>query len=33
VWEKCGIMYGGFVELIVSALADVDGEFIEWEWH
>ena len=33
VWEKCGIMYGGLVELIVNALVDLKEPFIKWEWH
>jgi len=33
LWEKCGIMYGGLVELIVNAMADVNPGYIEWEWH
>ena len=33
VWERCGIMYGGLVELIVNALADLKEPFIKWEWH
>jgi len=32
-WEKCGIMYGGLVELIVNALVDLKEPFIKWEWH
>lgn len=32
-WEKCGINYGGLVELIVNAMDDVKPGFIEWEWH
>ena len=32
-WEKCGILYGGLVELIVNAMVDTKGPFIEWEWH
>ncbi len=32
-WEKCGINYGGLVELIVNAMEDVKPGFIEWEWH
>jgi Fe-S oxidoreductase len=32
-WEKCGILYGGLVELIVNAMTDVKPGFIEWEWH
>jgi Fe-S oxidoreductase len=33
VWEKTGISYGGLVELIVNAMADVKPGFIDWEWH
>jgi Fe-S oxidoreductase len=29
--EKCGIRYGGLVELIVNAMADLPKPFIEWE--
>ncbi len=32
-WEKCGIMYGGLVELIVNCMEGVNPGFIEWEWH
>lgn len=32
-WQRCGIMYGGLVELIVNAMADLKKPFIEWEWH
>jgi len=32
-WEKCGIMYGGLVELIVNCMEDAKPGFIEWEWH
>ena len=32
-WEKCGILYGGLVELIVNAMTDVEPGFVEWEWH
>lgn len=31
--KKCGIFYGGLVELIVNALEDLKRPFIEWEWH
>ena len=31
--ERCGIFYGGLVELIVNALEDLKKPFIEWEWH
>ena len=30
---KCGIFYGGLVELIVNAMTDVEKPFIDWEWH
>ena len=30
-FEKCGIIYGGLVELIVNAMVDVEKPFIEWE--
>jgi Fe-S oxidoreductase len=33
VWEKSGILYGGLVELIVNAMADLPKPFIHWEWH
>lgn len=33
VFEKCNILYGGLVELIVNAMADLEKPFIEWEWH
>jgi Fe-S oxidoreductase len=33
VWDECGILYGGLVELIVNAMADLERPFIEWEWH
>jgi len=32
-WERCRIMYGGLVELIVNAMADVPEGFLEWEFH
>lgn len=30
-FEKCGIIYGGLVELIVNAMEDIEQPFIEWE--
>jgi Fe-S oxidoreductase len=33
VWEKSRILYGGLVELIVNAMADVKPGFLEWEFH
>jgi Fe-S oxidoreductase len=32
-WEKSGLFYGGLVELIVNAMADLEKPFIQWEWH
>ena len=32
-WDKCGILYGGLVELIVNAMVDIEKPFIEWEWR
>ncbi|HEY3382216.1 MAG TPA: (Fe-S)-binding protein [Vicinamibacterales bacterium] len=33
VWKANRIQYGGLVELVVNAMADVKPGFIEWEWH
>ena len=33
VWEKCGILYGGLVDLVVNAMVDMKEPFIQWEWH
>ncbi len=33
LWETCGVLYGGVVELIVNAMADIKDPFIEWTWH
>lgn len=30
VWEKSGILYGGLVELVANAMADLKGPFIQW---
>jgi Fe-S oxidoreductase len=30
-FEKCGIIYGGLVELIVNAMEDMEKPFIHWE--
>ncbi len=32
-WEKCGILYGGLVELIVNAMVDIKEPFLKWEWR
>ena len=29
-WEKTGISYTGLVDLIVNAMVDIEGPFIEW---
>jgi Fe-S oxidoreductase len=33
LWEQNRILYGGLVELVVNAMADVKPGFIDWEWH
>jgi Fe-S oxidoreductase len=33
LWQKNRILYGGLVELVVNAVADVKPGFIEWEWR
>ena len=33
LWESNRIHYGGLVELIVNAMADVKPGFIDWEWR
>lgn len=33
VFERCGMFYGGLVELIVNAMVDIKTPFIEWEWR
>lgn len=33
VFEKCNILYGGLVELIVNAMTDIKEPFLDWEWH
>ncbi len=32
-YEKSGIFYGGLVELVVNAMADLKKPYIDWEWH
>jgi Fe-S oxidoreductase len=32
-WDRCGILYGGLVELIVNAMVDVPEGFLEWEFN
>ena len=33
LWQKNRILYGGLVELVVNAMANVKPGFIEWEWR
>lgn len=33
VFERCNILYGGLVELIVNAMTDIEKPFLEWDWH
>ena len=33
IWARHRILYGGLVELVVNAMADVAPGFIEWEWR
>jgi len=33
VFERCNILYGGLVELVVNAMVDIEKPFLEWEWH
>jgi Fe-S oxidoreductase len=33
LFERCNILYGGLVELVVNAMVDIDKPFLEWEWH
>jgi Fe-S oxidoreductase len=33
VFERCNILYGGLVELIVNAMTDIKEPFLTWEWH
>jgi Fe-S oxidoreductase len=32
-WDRCGILYGGLVELVVNAMVDVREGFLEWDLH
>jgi Fe-S oxidoreductase len=33
MFEKCGIIYGGLVELMVNCMEDAEPGFIQWEMH
>ncbi|NOZ00819.1 MAG: (Fe-S)-binding protein [Deltaproteobacteria bacterium] len=32
-WDRCRILYGGLVELVVNAMVDVKEGFLEWDFH
>jgi Fe-S oxidoreductase len=32
-WDRCRILYGGLVELVVNAMADIPEGFLEWDFH
>jgi Fe-S oxidoreductase len=33
LFERCNILYGGLVELIVNAMTDIEEPFLEWDFH
>jgi Fe-S oxidoreductase len=33
MFDRCNILYGGLVELVVNAMADLPEGFLEWEFH
>jgi hypothetical protein len=33
LFDRCNILYGGLVELVVNAMVDVDKPYLQWEWH
>ncbi len=33
LFDRCNVLYGGLVELIVNAMVDLDRPYIEWDWH
>ena len=33
VFDKCNILYGGLVELIVNAMSEIEQPFLTWDWH
>ena len=33
LFERCNVLYGGLVELIVNAMVDIPEGYLEWEWH
>jgi Fe-S oxidoreductase len=33
LFERCNILYGGLVELVVNAMTEIEEGFLEWEFH
>lgn len=33
IFERCNILYGGLVELVVNAMPEIEKPFLEWEWR
>jgi Fe-S oxidoreductase len=33
LFERCNILYGGLVELVVNAMPEIKEPFLDWEWH
>jgi len=33
LFERCNILYGGLVELVVNAMVDIEKPFLEWDFH
>jgi Fe-S oxidoreductase len=33
LFDRCNILYGGLVELVVNAMTDIEKPFLQWEWH
>ena len=33
LFERCNILYGGLVELIVNAMPEIKKPFLEWDWR
>ncbi len=33
LFNRCNILYGGLIELVVNAMVDIKKPFLQWEWH
>ena len=33
LFERCNVLYGGLVELVVNAMTDIKEPFLTWEWR